>query len=252
MPITAILLAAGYATRLYPLTRDRSKALLPLGSGTILDEIVRALAGVPGARRTVLVTNHRFAGDFGAWQREGQVPVEVVDDGTGSPEARLGAIRDLALAERRAGADDDLLVIGTDNLFRWPLAAFVAEAARRAPAPSIALWQAPSREAATQFGVVARDATGRITSFAEKSPNPPSTEVALCVYYFPGPMRGDIGRFLQEGRSADAPGYFIQWLVERRVVHGIMMPGAWYDIGTPAAYQRVLKEWTSGGGSGAS
>ena len=247
MAITAILLAAGYATRLYPLTKDRPKALLPLGSGTILDGVIRTLPEVPELRNTVLVTNHRFAESFREWQRSRGAKVTVVDDGTASAETRLGAIRDLALARRETDPRDDLLVVGTDNLFHWSLAQFVQEARRHAPKPSLALWRAKSLEVAKEFGVVTRDPTTRVTAFVEKSPQPPSAEVALCVYFFPGPMCGDIQRFLTEGGNPDAPGYFIEWLVRRGEVYGVMMPGAWYDIGSLDSYQTALKEWPQAG-----
>ena len=243
MAVSVILLSAGYATRLYPLTKDRPKALLPLAGATILYAIVRQADAVPGVRARILVTNRRFAGQFRDWQRSSGAAVQIVDDGTETADTRLGAIRDLELAARPAGPDDDLLVIGTDNLFRWPLAEFVAQAQRVRPEPSIALWQAPSPAAATQFGVVVRDPAQRITAFVEKSPQPPSTEVALCVYYFPGAMRGRIRQFLDAGGHADAPGYFIQWLVGQGTVFGFLMPGAWYDIGSLEAYQTVLREW---------
>lgn len=243
MAVAVVLLSAGYATRLYPLTKDTPKALLPLGGRTILDAVLDSVETVPSVSKRVLVTNHRFAGQFQAWRNAGKAGVEVVDDGTETVETRLGAIRDLQLAANLAGPKDDLLVIGTDNLFHWPLGDFVAAARRRAPSPTIALWEAPSRQAATQFGVVVRDRTGRITAFVEKSPEPPSAEVALCVYYFPAAMRGDIQTFLDGGGNADAPGYFIEWLVRRGIVYGEMMPGAWYDIGSLESYQTVQKEW---------
>jgi glucose-1-phosphate thymidylyltransferase len=249
MAVTAILLAAGYATRLYPLTRDRSKALLPLGPGVILDAILQSLDTVPGVRRRILVTNHRFAEPFRQWQQARGLTLRILDDGTETPETRLGAIRDLALARSAADPEDDLLVVGTDNLFHWPLAEFVARAQRLRPAPSVALWEAPSRGSATQFGVVMRDPDGRITAFVEKSPQPPSTEVALCVYYFPAPMCGRMDAFISEGGNADAPGYFLQWLVQRDTVFGIMMPGPWYDIGTLEAYHAVVNEWPTGSGA---
>ena len=247
MSITAVLLAAGYATRLYPLTSDRPKALLPLGRGTILDAVLRALEPVADVRARVLVTNHRFAQQFQEWQRASRADIRIVDDGTKTPETRLGAIRDLALARDLADPTDDLLVIGTDNLFRWRLADFVVRAQGHRPQPSIALWQAPPSADATQFGVVLRDRTSRITSFVEKSPQPPSREVALCVYYFPAEMGGQITRFLDEGGSADAPGYFIEWLVGRGAVYGIMMDGAWYDIGSLETYEAVKQAWPAGG-----
>lgn len=243
MAITAILLAAGYATRLYPLTKDLPKALLPLGRGVILDEVMRLLNGVPTLRRRVLVTNSRFAGQFRQWRTARGAEVEILDDGTATPETRLGAIRDLELAREGADPGDDVLVLGTDNLFRWRLADFVTAAERRRPNASIALWEAPSREAATQFGVVIRDADSRISAFVEKSPQPPSKEVALCVYYFPAAMCGRIGQFIEEGGSADAPGYFLEWLVRHEAVFGLMMAGAWYDIGSPESYETVVEEW---------
>ena len=249
MSITAVLLAAGYATRLYPLTSDRPKALLPLGQGVILDAVLRALEPVPEVVARILVTNHRFVTQFQEWQRASGPDVRIVDDGTRTPEARLGAIRDLELARGLADPADDLLVLGTDNLFRWPLAEFVALAKPHRPQSSIALWEAPSSADATQFGVVVRDRTLRITSFVEKSPQPPSREVALCVYYFPAAMGGEIARFLNEGGNADAPGYFIAWLAGWGAVYGIMMDGAWYDIGSLETYEVVKQAW-SGGGKG--
>lgn len=241
--VTAVLLAAGYATRLYPVTKDRPKALLPLGPGTILDGVIRTLPQAPDLRKTVLVTNHRFTDQFRGWQQDRRADVEVIDDGTTTAETRLGAIRDLALARTRTEPADDLLVIGTDNLFEWSLAEFTEKARRHAPKPSIGLWRTPSKEAATQFGVVIRDATDRITAFVEKSPTPPSADVALCVYYFPGPMCGEIDRFLKSGGNPDAPGYFIEWLVRQGPVYGLMMPGAWYDIGSLESYETVKREW---------
>jgi glucose-1-phosphate thymidylyltransferase len=247
MSVAVVLLAAGYATRLLPLTADRPKALLPLGDGVILDEVRRSLETVADLSRTLLVTNHRFAEQFRDWQRSRRAAIDIVDDGTETPETRLGAIRDLALAAREAPAAEDLLVVGTDNLFRWALGDFAKAAQRCRPAPSLALWQAPSREAATSFGVVVREASGRVTAFAEKSLRPPSTEVALCVYYFPAPMRPEIQRFLTAGRNTDAPGYFIEWLVGCRPVYGIMMPGPWYDIGSQEAYDEVVRVWQHAG-----
>lgn len=246
MGVTAVLLAAGYGTRLLPLTSDRPKALLELGDGAILDALLRSLETVPERSRTVLVTNHRFAEQFRLWQRARRSAIEIIDDGTESPEQRLGAIRDLALAASRAPGAEDLLVLGTDNLFRWPLGEFVKAAQAHRPDPSLALWEAPSREAATRFGVVVREASGRITAFVEKSPQPPSSEVALCVYYFPSGMRPDIDRFLRSGGNPDAPGYFLEWLVRERPVYGIMMPGPWYDIGSREAYEEVVREWQRG------
>lgn len=247
-PVTAILLAAGYATRLYPLTKDTPKPLLPLGKGVILDEIYGALA--PGMQK-ILVTNHRFADRFRAWQRDRGVPLEIVDDGTETVETRLGAIRDLELARIRARAAGDLLVVGTDNLFTWPLEAFIERAQRHAPDPGIAVWELPPEADVSQYGVVRRDPDSRIAEFVEKSPQPPTREVATCIYYFPEAMVGRIREFIGTGGNVDAPGHFIKWLAGRGPVYGLMMSGIWYDIGTLDAYEAVKREWpgaqTAGG-----
>lgn len=243
MAVTVVLLAAGYATRLYPLTQNAPKALLPLGSGVILDQVIRSLSGVPQLSKCLLVTNHCFADQFRQWQKSRRLDIRIIDDGTSTPETRLGAIRDLELVKNEAASGDDLLVLGTDNIFEWPLADFVSLAREHAPAASIALWQAPSAKAATQFGVVVREASGRILRFVEKSPEPPSAEVALCVYYFPAPICGKIREFIDSGENADAPGYFIAWLSRQSAVFGQMMPGKWHDIGTKAEYESVVKNW---------
>ncbi len=243
MASTAILLAAGYATRLYPLTQDRSKALLPLGGRVILDAVWDALGTVPDLTRRILVTNARFAEPFRAWAKLRGAKLAIVDDGTSSNETRLGAMRDLELARTQGGAVGDLLVVGTDNLFTWSLGDFVAQARRHHPAPSVAIGEASSKEAARQLGVVLLDETGRIAQLLEKPADPPSTKVALCVYYFPEPMLGRLTQFLQEGGRSDAPGYFIEWLVRREPAYGVPMRGTWFDIGTTEAYDAVVKTW---------
>jgi len=245
MAVTVVLLAAGYATRLYPLTLDKPKPLLPLGQGVILDEVVKSLKQIPQLSRTLLVANHRFADQFRRWQQGSGLDIRVLDDGTSTPETRLGAIRDLELAKNEAAPGDDLLVVGTDNLFRWPLGDFVSKAQAKGPSPSVALWQAPSPALAVQFGVAIRDAESRVVKFVEKSPTPPSAEVALCLYYFPSAMQGKIREFIESGENADAPGYFIAWLSRKGAVYGIMMPGQWHDIGTQAEYETVVKHWRS-------
>ena len=245
MAVTVVLLAAGYATRLYPLTLNKPKPLLPLGQGVILDAVVKSLKQLPGLSRTVLVTNHRCAEEFHRWQQLSGLDIRVLDDGTSPPETRLGGIRDLELAKKEAAPGDDLLVVGTDNLFHWPLGDFVSQAQAHGPSPSVALWQAPSAASAVQFGVVIRDAENRVVKFVEKSPTPPSMEVALCLYYFPSAMHGKIREFIESGENTDAPGYFIAWLSRKGTVYGIMMPGQWHDIGTQAEYETVVKHWRS-------
>ena len=243
MSVTAILLSAGYATRLYPITKDRPKALLPLGDGVILDEVLRSLDGITALKKRILVTNHRFAGQFRTWREAREISLEIVDDKTETNETRLGAIRDLELARVHGGAVGDLLVLGTDNLFSWSLAEFVQKAQRYRPEACVAVGTAHSLEAARQYGVVTCDTTSRITAFIEKSPTPPSLQVAHCVYYFPEAICGAFQQFLDSGGNPDAPGYLVEWLVRTRTVYGVPMLGSWYDIGTRESYESAVHEW---------
>jgi len=246
--MNAILLAAGYGTRLYPLTKDCPKALLPLGKGVVLEIIVEALTGVPGVSRVALVTNHRFIGQFQAWQSRRPVKLELIDDGSTTPETRLGAIRDLRLGLEQVGLDDDVLVLGTDNLFTWSLADLVAFAQSKRPASTVALRQTSSLEEACRSAVVEVDAEGWLVHCVEKpdpahlSPRPPCW-VALCVYYFPTPCLGRVDEFVRLGGNVDAPGYFIEWLVKHDRVYGFLTQGGWCDIGSQETYQRAVHQF---------
>ena len=243
MSLTAILLAGGYATRLYPLTADRPKALLPLGEGVILDAVVKSLERIPGITQRLLVTNHRFAERFRQWAAGRRRDLEILDNGTATPQTRLGAVQDLLLALEHVPPDQDVVVLGTDNLFTWPLADFVAFARAKRPAATVAVRQADSLDEARRCGVVDLAADGRVTRCVEKPTAPPSLTVVLCVYYFPAPLRTRIQQFIREGGNGDAPGYLIEWLVSREPVHGFMTAGEWFDIGTQDTYQLAVQRW---------
>lgn len=243
--VSAVLLAAGYGTRLYPLTQDRPKALLPLGGGVILDALAEALAAIPGLSKIVLVTNHRFMKQFEAWRSPHTLSLEVLDDGSTAPENRLGAIRDLIVGAAKIPASDDLLVLGTDNLFTWSLAEFVGVAKQQRPTSTIAVWRAPSKSEASRLGVVELDRHGRIRRFLEKPRRPPALTVALCVYYFPAALRPRFDAFVAGGGNADAPGYFLEWLVEQEPVYGYVVSGEWFDIGSHEAYDHAVRRWAS-------
>ena len=242
--ISAVLLSAGYATRLHPLTLETPKALLPLGRGVMLDEVCASLERVPDIAQTILVSNHRFVRHYEAWQRQRHLSIELLDDGTSTAETRLGAIRDLAMAMERIPSSRDILVVGTDNLFDWDLADFTRFAASKRPSASIATWEVGSDEEASRCGVVTRDADGRIRQFFEKPAHPSSRLVALCVYYVPAPVRPRVQEFLASGGNADAPGFFIAWLSGQEPVYGFVAQGRWFDVGTIAAYEEAKTQWS--------
>jgi glucose-1-phosphate thymidylyltransferase len=230
----AILLAAGYATRLYPLTEHRPKPLLPVGGRPILDWIADKVDEVDAVDELHVVTNARFADALGGWaeEREGRLVPAVHDDGTTTNENRLGAIGDIAFVVERAGlAGDDLLVIAGDNLFEFSLAGYVDWWHEHRDGSAIAVRDCGDRELARQYAVVSLGASDRITSFVEKPPEPADTLVAIATYLYHREHVPLVETYLAEGNTPDAPGNFIAWLHARRPVYGYRLAGTWFDIG---------------------
>jgi glucose-1-phosphate thymidylyltransferase len=241
----ALLLGAGYATRLYPLTRERPKPLLPIGGVPILQRIVEKVFQVPDVDRVYVVTNHRFVGHYYNWLRDYEqqrkkklkAPIEIFDDMTTSNDDRLGAIGDVDFVIRNAKVDDDLLVIAGDNLFDFALADFVGYAKEKRCA--VALYDVKSRDLAALYGIVSVEKDGRIADFEEKPPMPSSTLACIGVYYFGREHLGRVRQYLGEGRKKDAPGYYIEWLVGQVALYGWTVPGTWYDIGDIDSYNKA-------------
>jgi glucose-1-phosphate thymidylyltransferase len=240
----ALLLGAGYATRLYPLTKERPKPLLPVGGVPILQRILAKVAEVKEIDRAYLVTNHRFAGhyynwlrDFQAQRRDGGPPVEIFDDLTISNDDRLGAVGDIDFVIKHAKVDDDLLVVAGDNLFDFSMADFLAFA--RPKRAAVALYDLKSKELASLYGIVSVAKDGRITAFDEKPPVPPGTLACVGVYYFGKEHLGMIRQYLAEGQKRDAPGFYIEWLHPRIPLYGWVIGGSWYDIGDIDSYTKA-------------
>ena len=226
----AILLAAGYGTRLRPLTDDRPKHLLPVGGRPMLDWIlhwVRELDDVDGVH---LVTNSRFAPDFARWAEPRGVTVH--DDRTTSNDDRLGAVGDLRLVIESAGLEDDELFVVGDDMLELSLPDFVAWwRAKSQPASAVPLHDVGDLGLATHYGIVATDTDERIVHFVEKPSDPLSTLAATVAYLLPPEHVRLVGSYLDEGRSPDNAGGFLGWLARRERVYGHRFEGSWYDIG---------------------
>lgn len=227
----ALVLAAGYATRLRPLTDTWAKELLPVGGRPILDWIVDAIAEVPDVDEVHVVTNARKAPAFREWAKSAPRHVEIHDDGTTSNDDRLGAIGDMGLFLDRTGADDDLLVIAGDNLFEFSLAAFVRAWREHEGASSVALRDVGSLELAARYGVVDLDEDGRILEFLEKPERPASTLVATASYLYSRGHVALVDQYLREGNAPDQPGRLVAWLCVREPVYGWIFHEPWFDIG---------------------
>jgi glucose-1-phosphate thymidylyltransferase len=225
----AVVLAAGYATRLRPLTDTWAKELLPVGGRPIVDWILDAIAAVAAVDEVHLVTNHRKVDAFTEWAASRGVHVH--DDGTTTNDDRLGAIGDLRFVVDSAPLDDDLLVIAGDNLFEFSLADYVSFWRAQGVASAVAVRDVGSRELATQYGIVSLDSNSRIVDFVEKPAEPPSTLAATATYLYHRSHVHLLHAYLSDGNSPDQPGRFVEWLCRREPVFGWQFDGAWYDIG---------------------
>lgn len=227
----ALILAAGYATRLRPLTDDVPKQLLPVAGRPIVDWILDKIreAGIGDVH---LVTNSRFASQLVSWA-EGK-GVRVHDDGTTSNDDRLGAIGDIRFVQERAGIDDDLLVIAGDNLFDYSLADYLDYWRSKDGASALAVHDVGSLELARQYGIVDVDADDRIVGFVEKPEHPPSTLAATATYLYTREHARLVATYLDEGNPPDQPGNYVAWLHKRERVYAYRFAGDWYDIGDPA------------------
>jgi glucose-1-phosphate thymidylyltransferase len=234
-----LIIAAGYATRLRPLTDDRAKSLLPVGGRPMIDWIIDKVDEVDEVDEVHLVTNSRFAEAFSRWAPARNVVVH--DDGTTSNEDRLGAIGDIAFVVDRQGWErDDLLVIAGDNLFDFSLADYVAfwRGRDEDAASAIALYEHKRGDLLSNYGIVEVDPDGRVKNFLEKPENPPSNLVATATYIYDRAHVALLHAYLAEGNSPDAPGNFIAWLHKRAPVYGYRFDGEWLDIGD---YSQLLE-----------
>lgn len=239
----ALILAAGYATRLYPLTIDTPKALLEVGGRPLLDWICDKIDEVGPVDAIHVVTNHRFAETFEHWAG-GRPGVVIHDDGTLSNDDRLGAIGDIAFVVNHSGIDDDLLVLAGDNLFAAGIEGFVAEG-RRHGAPVLAVHDVGDPELMLQYNTVEADADGRITYFEEKPVRARSTLAGIALYWYPRAALRLVQRYLDEGNNPDQPGRLIEWLYPRTPVYVWELQGDWYDIGTPEQLEQARAEFVS-------
>ena len=225
----AIILAAGYATRLRPLTDSIAKPLLPVGGRPMLDWILDRIDDVDDVDEIHVVTNARYAPSFEDWRTSDRVT--IYDDGTTTNEDRLGAIGDIRFVIGRARIDDDLLVIAGDNLFDFSLGDFVDFWRGKGEASAVALYDVGDLELVKQLGVVDLDADDRVTRFVEKPEHPTSTLAATASYLYHRTHLPLIDRYLAEGNSPDQPGRLVAWLHPRVPVYGYRFEGEWFDIG---------------------
>lgn len=237
-----LILAAGYATRLYPLTENFPKPLLKVGDKTILDWLIDDIDGSHLVDEYIVISNHKFAHHFQTWAEGKTQKVTVVDDGTSSNETRLGAVCDVQFAIDQLHLDDDMLVIAGDNVLDFSLQRFVHYAAEKQTSCIMRFYE-PSEERLHKCGVVCIDDNDCITNMEEKPAEPKSHWCCPPFYYYTRENATWVKRAIAEGCGTDAPGSFIAWLATQTPVHAMEMPGRRYDIGNLQSYEQVQKEY---------
>ena len=240
-----VLLAAGYATRMYPLTENFPKPLLEVGGKTILDWIVDDLASGGKIDSYVVISNHKFLQHFEKWvalKRTQGFAVELLDDGSTDNDNRLGAVKDIEFAIDALKLDDDLLVLAGDNVMDFSFNSFISYFEEK-QTTCIMRYRVPGLEGPCKFGVATVDDSGRVLNMVEK-PLVPESEWAVPPFYIY--KRSDLNLFakgIASGCKTDAPGSFIEWLCKQTVVHAYEMPGQRFDVGSIEGYEKICAEY---------
>ena len=237
-----LILAAGYATRLYPLTENFPKPLLEVGGKTILDWLVDDIDTAGIADEYIVISNHKYAGCFETWAETKKQRITVADDGTETNETRLGAVRDIQFAIDRLQIEDDMLVIAGDNVLDFSLTEFMAYAQEKQTS-CIMRYYEPDDRKLLKCGVVTIDENDRILGMTEKSPTPATHWCCPPFYYYTKADAKLVRTAIDEGCPTDAPGSYIAWLCTKSAVHAMEMPGRRYDIGNLESYEKVRAEY---------
>ncbi len=245
----ALILAAGYATRLYPLTENFPKPLIKIKNKPILSHIVDKLKPIEGMDEAAVVTNSKFYADITQWAKDSQkefknIKLKVFNDGTNSANDRLGAIGDIEFVIKNDALEKrDLVVIGGDNFFDAELGEFISFARKKSPSVTVGLFDIKDKKHATKYGVVGIDKDKRIISFQEKPKVAKSSLIAMCLYYFPRETIGLISEYIDEAGKSDTTGGYISWLYKKIPVYGFIFEGRWEDIGNIHSLCRIDKNY---------
>ena len=237
-----VILAAGYATRLYPLTENFPKPLLKVGEKTILDWLLDDIHSSGRVDEYIVISNHKFARHFQAWADRHPLPVTVVDDGTVTNETRLGAVRDIQYAVDRLSLDDDLLIIAGDNVLDFSLVTFIDYVIGKNTSCTMRYYEADSVRL-TKSGVAEIGEDDLLLSLEEKPAHPKSNWCTPPFYFYRAEDVRKIREAIADGCGVDAPGSLVAWMCRHAVMHSMVMPGSRYDIGSLESYRKVQETY---------
>lgn len=243
-----LILAAGYATRLRPLTDNQAKPLLPVAGKPMIDHVIEKLLGDPKSPSAAIideihvVTNNKFTPHFTAWAAAhgGSIagrPLRIWNDGTLTNEDRLGAIGDIHFVMNQAPIDDDLIVVAGDNLFSHDQSDFAQKAQEKGIL--VGVYDVKDLAEIKKYNNLGLDGEGRITFFEEKPQEPRSTITAIALYHYPRAVLPLIRQYITEGNNPDQPGRLVQWLYPRTPCYTYLVDGLWFDVGSKETYQEA-------------
>jgi glucose-1-phosphate thymidylyltransferase len=234
--VKLIVLAAGYATRLYPLTLNQPKPLLPVAGKPMVEHVLDNLMPIAEIDEIYIVTNARFVKHFGAWADEYKTrnkgrAIKIIDDGSTDDSNKLGAIGDMNLVIEQAKIDEDIIVVGGDNLFSESLGVF-GDYCRERNAPVTGVYDVGDLNEIKKYNSIEIAENDRITYFEEKPQTPRSTLTGIALYYYPRSVLPLIKQYIAEGNNPDQPGRLVQWLYPRTPFYVWRIPGIWFDVGS--------------------
>ena len=237
-----LILAAGYATRLYPLTENFPKSLLKVQDKTILDHLVDDIDTIKEVDEYVVISNHKFYSHFCDWAQSKRQKITVIDDGTVSNETRLGAVKDIQFAIETLNIDDDVLVIAGDNVLDFSLTKFITYAKNKGTSCIMRYYEGDIARL-KKSGVASIDNGDKVVDMVEKPLEPKSNWCCPPFYFYKRDDAKKIPNAIAGGCGIDAPGSFVAWLCKKSIVHAMEMPGKRYDIGNLESYEKVQKEY---------
>ena len=244
----AILLAGGFAKRMWPLTKEKPKHLLPVAGKPMLDYVLEKLVKIEELDEIYITTNAKFKEHFEQYlsTKRTKIPINItlfIEDALAENE-KLGSVGALGFIIKEKGIDDDLSVIGGDNIFDFEIRDF-AEFYKKTSANVVALYDLKSKKNASLYGVVEINADNKIIEFLEKPENPKSSLVSTACYLFTRKGVRNITRYLKEGNDPDKMGHFIEWLIKNDLVYGYVFDGYWFDIGSFESYDLANEFFTN-------
>lgn len=239
-----IIPAAGYATRLYPLTLNQPKALLDVKGKPIIEHIIKKVEEIGIVDKIYVITNEKFFKNFDDWLKifSCSIPIKLLNDHTKSNKDRKGQIGDIYEVIEKENIDDELLVIAGDNLFNFSLKP-IYDFYKEKNSFVNGLYDAKSLKVAQEQGNASIDENGKMISFEEKPEKPKSTYISLGIYFYPKEKVKLYSQYLKEGNNPDKMGYFMIWLLDKEEIYGYVYEEKWFDIGWIEALERARKEF---------